>query len=332
MAETVNISKIAEKLSDDIFPEFFWGKCAPTNENWPCKEPQKHKTKSKTHPSDVVFYYDEPYYQSRTYVNCDLKSYALGTITAQNIKKAIVSLAEQVECANQSQEFHRLFVHGVGEYDVCGLLFVYNHDGEYDKDFKPLLDEVNINKLSLPSGQKMFVLGPQDIEWLDNICIEIRQMRSKKRIPDQEHCSYFYPQLETKTNVQLGKARAATLEMLTSPLIVLRYTDYRNPEKHGCVVFYRGTGEESEEFLFIIDYLKHFQELRENNKVRIKMLNHVPDASAQFKKAVQVYIEGITEVPDGDENTLAGLVRDIEYSEINRTTSSFSTIPLGMDL
>ena len=41
-----------------------------TNINWPCENQEKHEV--KTHPSDVVFWYEEPYSQSRTYVNCDL--------------------------------------------------------------------------------------------------------------------------------------------------------------------------------------------------------------------------------------------------------------------
>lgn len=74
MAETINIAKMAEKLSKGIFGEFLWQRMEHTNLNWPCEDQETHEV--KTHPSDVVFWYDEPYSQSRTYVNCDLKSYA----------------------------------------------------------------------------------------------------------------------------------------------------------------------------------------------------------------------------------------------------------------
>lgn len=73
MGETANIARMAEKLSDDLFSEFFWEKTGPMNENWGCEDKEKHKV--ETHPSDVVFYYDEPYSHTRTYVNCDLKSW-----------------------------------------------------------------------------------------------------------------------------------------------------------------------------------------------------------------------------------------------------------------
>ena len=56
---------------------------------------QGHKV--KTHPSDVVFFYDNPYSLSRTYVNCDLKSYASGTISkAKTYTPAIESLAKSI--------------------------------------------------------------------------------------------------------------------------------------------------------------------------------------------------------------------------------------------
>nr|WP_315206710.1 hypothetical protein [uncultured Albidiferax sp.] len=79
MAETANIAAIAEKLSGELFAEFFWKRTGPMNENWACAKPDHHNV--KTHPSDVVFYYDEPYAKQRIYVNCDLKSYAKSSIT-----------------------------------------------------------------------------------------------------------------------------------------------------------------------------------------------------------------------------------------------------------
>lgn len=89
--ETINKAKMAEKLSKEIFAEFLWQKMDPTNLNWPCEDETSHKV--KTHPSDVVFHYEEPYKQARTYVNCDLKSYGKGSITVGSIRSAIESLA-----------------------------------------------------------------------------------------------------------------------------------------------------------------------------------------------------------------------------------------------
>jgi hypothetical protein len=101
MAETINIAKMAEKLSKELFAEFLWNRMEPANLNWPCEDIERHNT--HTHPSDVVFYYDEPYSQARTYVNCDLKSYAKGSITVGSIRSAMGAFKQT------TPKSHRIF-------------------------------------------------------------------------------------------------------------------------------------------------------------------------------------------------------------------------------
>lgn len=330
MAETIHIAQMAEKLSDELFSEFFWEKIGPTNQNWPCEEKEQHKV--ETHPSDVVFFYDEPYSQVRTYVNCDLKSYASGTISTANVKGAVESLAKQVACAEKSDTWSKLYVHDNVSPAICGLLFVYNHDGNYDKHFDALLTPIKNKELDLPKDSKLVVLGPQDIFWLDNVRYEIRQMRGSSgsdRLPNKEHCQYFYPQLMLKANSRMEKAKAATLEMLTSPWIILEYKKQPPDSGRGVLIFYRRDGSTTQEFIYLIDYLRHYQVLSENTTVHIKTLDVVPTAHSSFSKAVHQYIE---EMCAGDESSeLARNVQAIKYSKMTQVISQFSTIELGMD-
>jgi hypothetical protein len=83
MAETVNIAKMAGKNSDEIFSVFLWDKRGPLNHNWDCLKRGEHK--KLTHPSDVVFFYDEPYRAVRTYVQTDLKSYQASSISKSKV-------------------------------------------------------------------------------------------------------------------------------------------------------------------------------------------------------------------------------------------------------
>jgi hypothetical protein len=115
----------------------------------------------------VVFYYDEPNRLVRTYVNTDLKSYKKGSITSTAIASAIESLALTLECAELSEEWREKFVHDEKSYEIAGLLFIYNHDGEYDKDFDQILAKVNHEKLKIPKDSKIFIFGPSHIRWLD---------------------------------------------------------------------------------------------------------------------------------------------------------------------
>ncbi len=330
MAETSKIAKMATILSDEVFSEFFWTKVGPEDSNWPCEDQEHHGV--STHPADVVFYYDEPYSLKRTYVHCDLKSYAKSTITTNAIQGALTSLAKQVSCAEKSETWRSRYMHATSTPDVCGLLFVYNHDGGYDKDFSSHLTSVNAEKLPLPVGSRLFVLGPRDIFWLDNVRYEIRQMRGSagpNALPPADQCRYFYPQLDGRANLQPELARAATLEMLTSPWIVLEYRTGQNGSQRGFVVFYRRSGETEEEYMYLLDYLRHYQVLNEGTKVEIKSLEGAAAASATFQKATQRYIENLG---DGAHKTeLAEKLGAIKFSKITQVVSNFSEIDLGMD-
>ena len=332
MAETANIAAIAEKLSAELFGEFFWQRTGPMNENWACERQEHHKV--KTHPSDVVFYYDEPYAKQRTFVNCDLKSYARSSITTPALRGAVESLAKQVACAEISEEWRAKYIHNGVTPAVNGLLFVYNHDSEYDKDFRQHLTAVqHTAKLDLPRGSKLVVLGPEDIFWLDNVRYEICQMRGRRTgpppLPDPEYCKYFSPQLVRRKNLQLDHAKAATLEMLTSRLIILEYSRPTASDHRGFVLFYRGKGAFAEEFTYLFDYLRHFQLLQGNIDIEIKLLDSSPHAPAMFQKAVQTYVDGLSN--GNTKSPLAERVAAIECKRMTQVLTRFSDLELGMD-
>lgn len=87
MAETVNISKMAELLSKEIFSAFGWQSKGLKNYSWPCVLPEQHHKKriKKLHPTDVVFRYFDPYTNQTTYVIFDLKSYSKGTLKSTDL-------------------------------------------------------------------------------------------------------------------------------------------------------------------------------------------------------------------------------------------------------
>lgn len=73
MSETTNTAALANKVFDEIFQWLKWELCTPKDINWECCNQEKHNT--KTHPSDIVFYYKDPYTGKTQYINTDLKSY-----------------------------------------------------------------------------------------------------------------------------------------------------------------------------------------------------------------------------------------------------------------
>ena len=330
MAETSKTAQMAVKLSDEVFSEFFWTKVGPEDQNWPCEDQSSHGV--QTHPADVVFYYDEPYSLRRTFVHCDLKSYAKNTITAGAVQGAIASLAKQIACAEKSERWRDLYLHGNVTPDVCGLLFVYNHDGGYDKDFSSYLHAVKDKDLLLPKGSRLFVLGPRDIFWIDNVRYDIRQLRGAagpNALPAAQHCKFFYPQLDGRANLQPEKARAATLEMLTSPWVVFEYRHGPGMAQRGVIVYYRRSGETEEEFMYLLDFLRHYQVLEDATKVEVRSLESDAAAAARFQKAQQRYVEALGD--NGHATELAVKVSAIKYNKMTQVITDFSPIDLGMD-
>lgn len=80
MSETGNIEELAKIVSGDIFKWFKWKVCALKDADWKCVI-DSHK--KNTHPSDVVYYYDDPYSGDVIYINTDLKSYKKEVLAQQ---------------------------------------------------------------------------------------------------------------------------------------------------------------------------------------------------------------------------------------------------------
>ncbi|EKJ8518409.1 hypothetical protein PZT66_30085 [Pseudomonas aeruginosa] len=322
MAETDNIAKMAEILSDELFSEFMWNRVGPFNRNWACEERESHKV--DTHPSDVVFWYEEPYSIYRTYVNCDLKSYKKETITTEKVKAAVVSLANSLGCAEKSIDWQSEYTHPHVSKKICGLLFIYNHDGRFDADFSKRINVISPESLSIPKGSKLVVMGPDDIRWLINVKDEIVRMRGLQRLPPREQCEFYYPHLVRKNNLKFDKAPAATLEMLTSSWFILRASFEKGGLKNNYVVFYRRKGYEVAEFLYLLDCLAHYQILVAGNAVGIKILSPHESAAAKFQLAVDEYAERC----GGGE--MEKILKDIKFEKMSKVTQEFSEVEIGM--
>lgn len=333
MAETQNISKMAEMISEEIFSEFLWVRSGPANQNWPCENQDHHK--NITHPTDVVLFYDEPYAARRTYLQTDLKSYARGSITASAIRSALKSLAKQVACAEVSSRWRELYAHENVNFDICGLLFVYNHDGEYDTDFGKIISEIKTLDVDLPSRSRLYVLGPDDIFWLDNVRVEIQRMRGSSgryRIPDRRYCSYVYPQLARKANIRSDTTPiAATMEMITSPWIILRYRDPHIHIENQYMIFMRRPVDSIEEFMYLLDYLRHHELLKSAGGVFVRPLPlHADNAAVLLEKAKLQYLEEV--LGETAHTPMADIVNSISILPISQAVTKFSDIVIGMEV
>jgi hypothetical protein len=330
MAETANIAKMAEKISNDIFSIFLWDKKGPMNQNWICKKQEEHK--KDTHPSDVVFFYDEPYRDVRTYVQTDLKSYQAQSIARSKIESALISLSQQIACAESSEQYQATYTHQHKNFEIVGLLFIYNHDGGYDRAFDDVLKSIKTNEIRIPKDRRIFILGPKDIHWINNVSHDIQWLRGRSgssKLPDEDYCSYFYPQGVGSRQVRGEERCAAILETLTGPWIILKYGV---PKKgiSGFVIYYRNSHASVDEFLYFIDFMRRYGILDENHKVQIRYIEDGGANATNFQSAQQQYAEQVAWSLEGP-GTLATAVRSIEIDPINNVISMFSEEQIGME-
>jgi hypothetical protein len=315
---------MAEKISTEIFDEFRWEMLPATNINWKCINPIHEK---KTHPSDVVFTYKEPYKNIRTYINCDLKSYASGSITSGTIHATLNNLSLAISCADLSKEWQKTYKRYRDSFQIVGLLFIYNHDSEFDKNFYNLLNQALLLKINVAKNKKIIVFGPEDICYFNTIVNDIKVLRGDGKIGKRDDCSYYFPDLITKKLESTGESFAATIEMLTSPMQVLRYKIPANKAATGFKIYYRRSGRTIEEFIYLFDYLFHFQIIENDSikEVEFRLANPDKHALSLFETAKTEYA-----IRFQNDKEFSKRFSKIKCSTITNVVKRYSEIEIGM--
>lgn len=325
MAETAAIAKMAQFVSDEIFSVFGWERKPHRDLNFKC-ELQAHK--KTTHPADVVFHYDSPLDPNRVFLNVDLKSYAKNSISGSAVMGAANSLILAMDCANRSAEWSGRYVGSEENYDVHGLLFVYNHDGGFDTGWTNLLSDAKINNRQINGTirQRLYVLGPPDILYLVSVADDIKRQRGGEKLPKKDQCWFHYPDLAV-VRFNHNRSKAATMELLTAPWMILGYEGEAGGEQvQGSYCYYRGNGENYEEFCFLIDYLFRTQLVGEKNIITIKSLLPAANASENFVKAKEIYGKEHHALPE-----FVKRLERIHFEPLAKIRESFHEEVMGMD-
>lgn len=324
MAETANIALVASNISDEIFKYFLWDIHPRKDENFPCHNSNHTGSggaPKQSHPGDVVFHYSHPYTNKRIYLHTDLKSYAEDSITKASLRTAIKSLAMTVECARESEDWRKLYsVLPDEQYEVHGLLFVYNHDNKYEKEFDKVMALANPDSIGIPPNVVIHFLGPQDIKRLLSICNDIMKLQHGKKLP--EKYTFYYPDLMMYRRTGDVWDKAATVESLTGPYTILRYD---KEEGSGFVVYYNGKCESSEEFEYFLDCLSRYQMIESGHSILVRVTsNPDTDLKGLFALAQKRYAKAW-----GFDAAREKLVNAISIDSIMSVTSNFNPGEIG---
>ncbi|MCF2829599.1 MULTISPECIES: DUF438 domain-containing protein [unclassified Pseudoalteromonas] len=322
MSETGNIEKLAKIVSNDIFKWFKWDTCKPKDVDWSCE--LDHHCK-KTHPSDVVFHYDDPYSGYTKYLNTDLKSYAAGSISRPSLTKALKSLALSVECANISASWQDKFLlDDVGFGDVSGLLFIYNHDSKYDKDFHELVESVEYKEITIAEENELIIMGPNLIQRFCDVVSDMKMLKADDSFPGPKDYTFFYPDLIRSRRCGDEWGKPATIEALTSPWLIVKHRG-NDDFKSGFVIYYHQSGESVEEFIYLIDAMSHYQMFSGDYTIRIRFTGASTHAPTNFEKAKHEYLKMW-----GNDEGRREQMESIQAEQITNFTTTFNPMEIGM--
>lgn len=322
MSETANISRMADILADEILLEFRWRKEGAPNVNYKCQMPAHGK---KTHPADVVFSYRDPYDEIRHYIQLDLKSYTDSSITVGNISEAVISLGKAVDCTETNRMWKKHFHDEADNFDVAGLLFVFNHDNTYDANFGSILKKLAKEQPSIPSGSRVHIFSPEDVWYLNNIVTDMHVLRGKRVLPESKDCGFYYPDLSRTKVVMDDWGSAATIECLQGAWQMVKYKD--DTGGISLLIYYRGKGSTTDEFVFLIDMLVHYQLIANMTTIQIRAPFADKESPAVFENAVKQYIEPLRD--RGISNV--SKIENLKLKMIQRVTPNFSEIEIGLN-
>jgi hypothetical protein len=351
--ETAPIAEMANKVSKELFEWFRWERVPLMDQNFECVKKDKHAPKKKqdhTHPVDVVFHYIDPYLNRRILLNTDLKSYSKGSISAGSVRSALRSLAQTIDCARVSPVWKQRYEITADLCEVRGMLFVYNHDAEYDGDFMAILEErkpkkgreadaegektVTTETLPLEAPQIIHVVEPRLIAYMTTVIGDAQRLHAEGTFPREQY--YFhYPDLKLHKTYGSRESRAATIEMLAGPFLIIEHDVVKTLAEAsqtvvdsfpaGFLIYYNRPGESHNEFMYLFDTLSNYQILDGKHPIRIRVAHHAPhrDVRSNFERAIEMYIADW-----GFDKYKQDRLKDIslELVEVRKTTFSRTDI------
>lgn len=360
MAETIRVAELANLITSDI-AEFLKWKIHPQNDlNHECLMPEAHfkdadSDDSKTHPTDVVIYYIDPFENKTIYLNTDLKSYAKKSINYSNTKDWLISITNGTTCGNVNSEWKKTY-DVTGNYEIRGLLFVYNHDGNFDKPFYDFIHDYpfhtphttkrapsrfHLKDLKVPQHITLHIIEPQLIDNILSIKFDLDSLRNKHKVPGSKNSvpiNFYYPNRQMSKNLLKPEECPATIELINGPFFIMNFEKFSyfeenpdNPEGQplritkngGNIIYYREEGSTVEEFIFLIETLMTLELIGEktNTYIRHCSRNINRTAKSNFDAAIKQYCQ----MWDYSDSMKEIFQKQVEYEKVTIVQKVFCT-------
>lgn len=349
MAETIRIAELANLITKEIGDFLKWTIHPENDLNFKCLMKTKHfegakETDEKTHPTDLVIYYDDPYENKRVYLNTDLKSYGSGSIGYAAVRDWLTSLTKGTVCSLANDEWKQRYSIE-GSYDIRGLLFVYNHDGEFDKPFFSFFHDYpnpphtgkgrapqrfHLKDLNVPPNVTLHIIDPLLIDNILSIKHDLSVLRNDQKVPRSDTfapISFFYPTRQRFKSRFTPIECPATIELISGPFFIMTYDNYidfePNPldpstpvkvhKNRGNIIYYKEMGSTVEEFIYLIETLMMYELIAENCVTRIRHCSREKATTAKqnFISAIKKYC-----VMWDYSDSMKSIFNKIEFEEV----------------
>ncbi|HEO1800164.1 TPA: hypothetical protein VAM19_001238 [Acinetobacter baumannii] len=254
-------------------------------------------------------------------------------------------MARSIQCARSSTEWSTRFM-VKDPFEVRGLLFTYNHDNSFEKNFYSFFNvyddftddddkkgKINPSSLKLAKSQKIHIADPELIHYWQTVVVNAKQDITDNKLGQKYF--FHYPQLVEFRNNNNKFTNPATIEMLSGPFIIIGYDEinkindsYEVVRVHGkgYFIYYREKGETYEEFIYLLDFLDKFQLIEENVPIQIKFANRKVStlALSNFNNAKERFQTDVW----GKKSNIFDLIT-AEYCELFK--QEFSTEQIGWE-
>jgi len=281
-----------------------------------------------------VYRFINPYDNKPTYIVFDFKSLAESSISSATINPALRNMAHTIDCSMVSEQWKDYFLQDTCEVDILGCLMVYNHDGTYSKNMaSQIYPNLYKNWPDLQPHHEILILDPETLVYLNSIYTDIRMQQGEMLPSDKELRGFFQPDLQLQYHKKANQKQYEVPilpDQLKAPFQIMRY-EVEEKGKEGYMIFYRGKGVTSEEFIYLIDYLFNYQIIDHASLINLRLPYAESEAPNKFKLAIQEYSK-IVAPSEAVAKDIVKRLKCMEMESIDRVVPKFLVTELGMGM
>jgi len=236
-----------------------WTQRGDTDIDISCELPQHHE-RDRPHGVDAYMTYNDPYRTKERGTIIESKTKSWESTNSSNIKSDANQTLKTLECVPESDEFDEYLNFGEPRIVDAGILGVWVHDGEFDKeDFDGYVNDIGIEHKRRKAFQ-ILVLGNQELNRLASFHAEFSELEEEEFDGDAESLDFYYPSLPDSVS---DRRSLLAIEYMLSDYVFAKArkvvgngSGYSRPKDINIVYYFDEVNMDSLDFMFqaLVEY------------------------------------------------------------------------------